>query len=178
MDVNYNQHVLKEEQKAKKLQYELATESDKEEILKLYKSQLGREFCAWTDHYPDVQEIEMDLKNHALIVLRNELREIIATVSIDDDKNVDELACWSKELKPSGELARLAVKIECQNQGLGHIILSCGVQELKKRHYKSAHYLVNRHNEKAIRSYAHLDFKQVGEVHMYEQDFLCFEKEL
>ena len=38
-----------------------ATEENKEEILKLYKIQLGREFCPWDDSYPGMKEIEFDL---------------------------------------------------------------------------------------------------------------------
>ena len=42
-----------------------ATEENKEEILKLYKIQLGREFCPWDDSYPGMKEIEFDLGREA-----------------------------------------------------------------------------------------------------------------
>lgn len=38
-----------------------AEEKDKEEILRLYKTQLGREFCPWDETYPGEKEIEFDL---------------------------------------------------------------------------------------------------------------------
>ena len=38
-----------------------ATENDKEEILSLYKKQIGREFCPWNEHYPTMEEIDFDL---------------------------------------------------------------------------------------------------------------------
>ena len=31
---------------------EKATAADKDEVLKLYKAQLGREYCPWDDEYP------------------------------------------------------------------------------------------------------------------------------
>lgn len=38
--------------------------------------------------------------------------------------------------------------------------------------------IVNRLNEKALRSYAVFGFLKVGECEMYDQSFYCFEKEL
>ncbi len=42
----------------------------------------------------------------------------------------------------------------------------------------SIHFLVNKYNEKAIRAYAGLGYSVVGECHMFEQDFLCYEQKL
>ena len=77
-----------------------------------------------------------------------------------------------------GELARIAVLPEEQNRGLGRIIMQYGMDELKRRGFRSIRMLVNRLNIKAIRCYAVFGFKVVGECHMYDQDFLCYEKEL
>ena len=52
--------------------YELACAKDKQEILSLYKAQLGRPFCPWDEHYPGEKEIDMDLSNQALLILRND----------------------------------------------------------------------------------------------------------
>ena len=79
-----------------------ATEENKEEILKLYKIQLGREFCPWDDSYPGMKEIEFDLGRESLFVMidgqeinadavRKEDR-IIAAISIDDDPQVERIA--------------------------------------------------------------------------------------
>lgn len=158
--------------------YELACEKDKQEILGLYKAQLGRQFCPWDEHYPGEKEIDMDLSNQALLILRNDAGEIIAAVSIDEDENVDKLPQWSKELAPGKEAARLAVRPDYQNQGLAQKMLGFAMEEIKKRGYKSIHFLVNKQNIKALRAYSHLNFQQVGEVFMYEQPFYCYEKAL
>ena len=44
-----------------------ATEENKEEILKLYKIQLGRVFCPWDDSNPGMKEIEFDLGREACL---------------------------------------------------------------------------------------------------------------
>jgi ribosomal protein S18 acetylase RimI-like enzyme len=49
---------------------------------------------------------------------------------------------------------------------------------MKQRGFRSVHILVNRDNIKAIRSYAHIGFRQAGECFMYDQHFLCYEKAL
>ena len=155
----------------------LAKEEDRAEILNLYRQQKGREYCPWDEDYPSDETIDFDLSRDALYVLKME-GSIKAAVSIEEDEDVDRLECWDKELVPGGELARLAVLPEEQNKGLARILLQFGMEELKRRGYRSIHFLVNKYNVKALKSYAVFGFNTVGECHMYEQDFLCYEKEL
>ncbi len=155
----------------------MATKEDGAEILALYKMQLGREFCAWDDHYPSAETIAFDLSRDALFVMKEEGR-IIATISLDQDEAVEALPCWSKELSPGGELSRLAVHPDYQNQGLALVMARFGMAEWKARGRKSLHYLVNKYNEKALRSYVKLGCKLVGACDLYEQDYLCYEIEL
>ena len=49
---------------------EKATTKDKDEILKLYKSQLGRKYCPWNENYPSMETIDFDLSRDALLVMR------------------------------------------------------------------------------------------------------------
>ena len=155
----------------------MATKEDKEEILALYKAQLGREFCPWDENYPNEETIDFDLSRDSLYVLKDHKR-IIAAISIEEDEDVDKLDCWNEDLKPGGELARLAVLPEEQNHGNGRKMLWFGMEELKRRGFKSIHFLVDKHNEKAIRAYSVFGFNTVGECHMYEHDFLCYEMDL
>lgn len=155
----------------------MATEEERDEILSLYKMQLGREFCPWNEDYPSYAEIDFDLSRDALFVLKMD-GTIKAAISIDEDEAVDRLPCWDGQLAPEGELARLAVLPEEQNKGFGRIMLQFGMEELKRRGCRGIHILVNKYNTKAIKCYAVFGFRVVGECHMYEQDFLCYEKEL
>lgn len=161
------------------MEYEIvmATEDDREEILSLYRMQMGREGCPWNDEYPSNETIDFDLSRDALFVLKTE-GKIMAAISLEEDEAVDSLGCWDKELEPMGELARLAVMPELQNKGLGRIMIQRGLDELKARGYKGIHIIVNKYNQKAIRSYAVFGYHLAGECHMYDQDFLCYEKKL
>ena len=40
------------------MQIVMAEKQDKEEILKLYKAQLGREFCPWTEGHQSEETID------------------------------------------------------------------------------------------------------------------------
>lgn len=156
----------------------MASEDDKEQIFKLYKSQIGREYCPWDEYYPGMEEIEFDLSKESLFVMKAENGELVAAVSIDHDDEIDKLSCWTKELTPGGELSRLAVSVEYQNQGIAQEMLKYGMSVLRERGYKSIHFLVNKTNEKALRSYNHLNFNNVGECFMFGQPFWCYEKKL
>lgn len=157
---------------------ELATNADQEEILRLYKMQLGREFCPWNEHYPAVENIEDDMSRDALFVMKEETGKIIAAISLDLDENVEALPFWSSDLQPGGELSRLAVHPDCQNQGIARQMIGYAMQILKQRGKKSVHFMVNPNNKKAVHSYAHLNFRLAGECTMYEQPFLCYEQAL
>lgn len=154
-----------------------ATEEDRGEILALYRAQIGREFCPWNEDYPSDEEISFDLSRDALFVLKEDGR-IRAAISLEEDEDVDSLSCWRDELKPSGSIARVAVLPDEQNRGYGRIMLQYAMDELKRRGYRGVHFLVNKHNVKAIRSYAVFGFDVVGECRMFGQDFLCYEKGL
>ena len=154
-----------------------ASEADRRQLIDLYRAQIGRIYCPWNEDYPSDETIDDDLSRDALFVLKKN-GCVKAAVSIDQDEACDSLACWEEQLKPSGELARLAVLPEEQNKGYGRIMLKYGMDELKKRGYKGIHILVNKYNVKAIRSYAVFGFHLAGECRMYDQDFLCYEKAL
>ncbi|MBR6147496.1 MAG: GNAT family N-acetyltransferase [Lachnospiraceae bacterium] len=155
----------------------LATENDRGQILELYKAQKGREFCAWDEDYPSDETISFDLSRDSLFVMK-ENDKVIAAISIEEDMDVDNLDCWNKDLFPGGELARVAVEPALQSRGIGRKMMEHGMKILKEREYKSIHFLVNKHNIKAIKCYAHFGFDVVEECYMYDQDFLCYEKAL
>ena len=155
----------------------LAKEENRAEILALYKAQIGREFCPWTDEYPSDVTIDFDLSRDALYVLKMD-GKIKAAVSLEEDEDVDNLTCWDASKAPEGELARIAVDPDEQGKGLGRIMVQFGMDELKRRGFKGIHMLVNKHNKKAIRCYSVFGFDVVGECNMYDEDFLCYEKKL
>ena len=154
-----------------------ASEEDRQQILDLYEEQKGKEFCPWAEDYPSNETIDFDLAREALFVMKDG-GKVIAAISIDDDEAVNNLECWNRALYPGGELSRVAVTPSMQNKGIVRMMMQHGMDALKERGYKSIHFLVNKHNVKAIKSYDVFGFNVVGECHMYDQDFFCYEKEL
>ncbi len=155
----------------------MGKEDDREEILSLYKAQIGQEYCPWNEDYPSNEEIDWDFSRDALFVLKVD-GQIKAAVSLEKDDAVDSLSCWDENLAPEGELARIAVLPEEQGKGYGRIMIQFGMDELKRRGFRGIRMLVNKLNRKAICCYAVFGFRVVGECRMYEQNFLCYEKEL
>ena len=160
------------------LRIEMASAADRDEVMALYRLQKGREFCPWTEEYPAVENFEDDVAHDALFVLRTPAGRIVGAISIERDPDVDALPCWTPALKPSGEIARLAVHPEYQGRGLARRLVAFIMEELARRGCKSIHLIVNCRNVKALRSDAAFRFDTVGECDMYNQHFLCYEKAL
>lgn len=160
------------------MEFVRVAKEDKEEVLALYHSLVGTEFCAWTNDYPGKKDIEGDLSRDGLFCLKDDNGKMIGVISIDQDEAVENLPCWREALKPAAELSRLGVKIENQNQGIARKLLQYGMDELRRRGKKSVHFLVCKRNLKAIRSYEKLDFDMVGECELFGEEWWCYEKEL
>ena len=45
------------------MDYEImnATEEDRSELMALYRAQVGREYCSWSEEYPSNETIDFDL---------------------------------------------------------------------------------------------------------------------
>ena len=160
------------------IQIEAASAQDRDELMRLYALQKGRDYCFWTADYPAPENVDEDLAHDALFVIRNQTGRILSAVSIERDEQVDRLPCWNERLAPAGEIARLAVHPAYQNQGLGRHMVAGAMQILKGRGYQSIHLLVHSKNIPAIRTYGFFRFVQAGECDMYNQHFLCMEKDL
>ena len=156
----------------------MATEADTEALLRLYRAQVGRPFCFWTEDYPGPDTIAFDLSRDALFVMKDEAGELLAAVSAEEDEAVDRLPCWTPSLQPGGEFARLAVAPAFQQRGLARQMVSHILGVLRQRGFRSVHILVNRDNLIARRCYAPFGFREAGSCDMYGQHFLCWEKAL
>lgn len=153
----------------------LAAREDKEEILALYKTMLYGP-ADWNEHYPNEDTIDFDMSRNALYVMKNELDEIIAAISIDEDEEVDKLPCWS--IMPGGELSRLCVRKDMQNHGIAKEMMRYAFDVLKNEGKNGVHILVRIGHTKALSTYAKLGFKTVGECHLFDKDFICMEIKL
>ncbi len=160
------------------LDFKKATMEDIEEITALYRKAIGTDGCTWSLDYPNDEITQGDYMRGDLFCMKNLQGEIVGAISVDDDQVVDELSCWAKDLQPSAELARLVVKEGFQNQGIARRLLFHAMEELSDRGCKSVHFLVSPGNERALRSYAKLDFTHCGDCDLYEHHWFCYEKEL
>lgn len=160
------------------LKFQRADRGDKVEIMELYRSLAGTEFCAWTRDYPGDEDIEGDLSREGLFCIKNEAGTIVGVISIDQDEAVESLTCWNRELMPAAELSRLGVRAEYQNQGIARMLLRYGIEELRRQGKRSVHFLVCKTNQKAIRSYRKLNARIVGECKMYGEEWWCYEYEI
>lgn len=156
---------------------ERTVEADKEEILALYRTRLYGP-ADWNEYYPNEETIEFDLSRDALFVMKNDAGEIIATISIDEDEEVDSLTVWDENIAPAGELARLCVREDMQNQGIAKEMMRYAFDALKEQGKKGVHILVRKGHAGAIARYAALGFQQVGECSLFEKEFICMEREL
>ena len=153
----------------------LAASEDKEEILALYKTMLYGP-ADWNEYYPNGDTIDFDMSRNALYVMKNDIGEIIAAISIDEDEEVDKLPCWS--IMPGGELSRLCVRGDMQNHGIAKEMMRYAFDVLKKEGKNGVHILVRTGHTKALSTYGRLGFKTVGECHLFDKDFICMEIKL
>lgn len=158
--------------------FQKATKEDVNEISALYRAAIGSDGCTWSLDYPNAEITQGDLERGDLFCIKQEDGEIIGAISVDSDMEVDELPCWSEKWNPAAELSRLVVKENYRNQSVARKLLIYGMEELKNRGYIAVHFLVSPGNERALRSYAKLDFINCGECDLYEHHWLCYEKEL
>lgn len=163
----------------KTLIFSPAGEEDSEEILALYQSHIGKEFCAWTEDYPSKETIAFDLSRNSLFCLKTKTEQtLVGVISLDDDPEVECLPCWTASLAPSVEFARVAVSHDYQGLGIAGLLFSSAVKEAKKRGFLGAHYLVAKTNEYALRAYKSQQFSTVGECVYHGVDYFCCEKRI
>lgn len=185
------------------MEFRKAKREEAEEILQLYQSLIGTEYCVWTENYPTEREVEFDLSRNALFCLYERIPEadegeqgarlsegqtvgtlpvtrgrLMGVISMDDDPEVEALSCWSEDLTPVAELSRLGVAVEYQNRGIARILLQEAMAELKTQGYKAVHILVAKDNVKALRSYEKLHFSTAGECELFGHSYWCYERKL
>lgn len=162
--------------KAPKLfSFERAAEGDKAEILALYKSKVGTEYCTWNEHYPSACDIDRDVACGSLFIYKNECGRIIGTISLGDlSETENEGLAWSNMGK-SVALSRLCVANEYLGRGLGVDILRLCYAECRKRGYAYARILASKANKITMHMYEKLRYRTVGDCNMFGIDFRGFE---
>lgn len=159
----------------------MAKESDLVNIMELYRSAIGSEGCTWSEDYPNADILQADFRRNALFCCREKSGDIIAAISIDADMTVDALPNWSNNSTGNGkaaELARLVVREDYQNRGIARQMIRYMMTELTTRGYDYVHFLVSQSNERALRSYAKLQYENRGEAELFGVTWWCYEHRL
>ena len=153
------------------------TESDEEMIFSLYTAAIGTEGCTWDADYPTMEILRDDIRREAVFVMERD-GEIVGAISIDDDPLTDALAVWDAGLRPAAEISRVVVSGACRGCGIAPAMF-CELHEvLRRRNYRSVHYLVSPGNKKALHAYESLKYQSVGEADLYDHHWYCYEKVL
>ena len=152
---------------------EQAQQKDADEVFALYRRTVESGTSAWDDEYPGMQEIQFDLSEGGLYILR-EKGKIIAAVSIVDHDDLDEEPMdWSEG--KSCALARLCVEPQIQGQGIGKKMVESAMRLAKSLGYEWIRLLVDEKNGTAERLYQRLGFRKTGETDLYGSRFRAYE---
>lgn len=154
-----------------------ATAADSAEILALYRSFIGGP-ADWNELYPNEDTIEFDLGRNALFCMKNSEGEIVATISADDDKDVEALTLWNREIRPAAEVSRICVRSDMQNKGVAGMLMANIFEIFKARGIKMVHILVHEGHNGALRAYDKVGFVKVGECDFWGKHFICMERQL
>jgi ribosomal protein S18 acetylase RimI-like enzyme len=150
---------------------------DADQVLALYQSVTGNEFCTWNREYPGMHEILADYESDDLFVIRKDT-EIIGAISIVPENELDDLNFWTVKTGKVAEITRVAVAPEHQGRGLALKMVQEIEEILIDRGYKAVHLLAAVVNIPACHTYRKAGYHLLGECFMFGHRFCAFEKEL
>ncbi|MCD7756912.1 MAG: GNAT family N-acetyltransferase [Clostridiales bacterium] len=155
---------------------EKASFNDLTAVLALYRSLIGTEGCAWNEFYPSEDDVRQDIAQGGLYLLWTDEGEIVAACALGPDPELDEVEGWdSRATNPMG-LMRMAVRKDCQHQGLAGCLLTQVERKAARQGMDSIRLLVAQTNPPAIALYERALYRRTGTAHMYGLDWFCYEK--
>jgi len=156
-------------------QFRKANKKDANKILQMYEDAKKQKFCLWNKMYPTIDDINEDIRNDNLYVLTFD-DNIVGSISIVTNNELDELDCW--KYKKACEIARVVISKEYQGNGYTLILLEEIEKLILSRNINAIHLLVGVNNIPAYKTYLKSNYKVVGDVHMYSNDYYACEKKL
>jgi L-amino acid N-acyltransferase YncA len=147
--------------------------TDIPEIMRLYRSLIGTEGCAYNLHYPCEEDAKFDIDNGALYVLKDNDAIIGAATMGPLYEGPFSNIKWSP--KNPCLVERVSVRADMQGQGIGRLIMEKIIQMAKADDFDGIVMLVAKANAQAIALYNKLDFKRCGEINIYDNDFWCYQ---
>jgi ribosomal protein S18 acetylase RimI-like enzyme len=146
------------------------------EILKIYRSVIGKPGCNWSITYPNEATLYEDFRTSNLYVLYKG-KQLIGAGSIVARNELDDLNCW-KHQENVREIARIVIKPEFQSKGYGkHLVRKLCIQA-EKSGATAIHMLVSGGNHHALNLYRETGFHNRGQCHRFDHDYYAYEKHL
>ena len=128
--------------------------------------------CTWSDAYPTEELVLRDIRTNLLYTLKDAQGNLIAAAAAGPD---DELKDLPWDMENPCELARVAVSLSLQNQGIGSYLLKQVVAAVKARGFDGIRMLVNVHHPHALALYDKNGFQRLGTVWMYGHEFFRYQ---
>lgn len=151
-----------------------ATKADLPQILKLYRSVIGKRGCTWDEFYPNETTLQEDFNAKQLYVLFKDKR-MIGAASIVPENELDDLDCWQIR-ENAKEIARIVIAPEYQSKGYGKHLVNKLCLKIERMGCKAVHILAAKENHPALNLYRETGFQNKGSCHRYDLDFYAYEK--
>ena len=149
---------------------------DLPQVLKMYRSVIGKKGCTWDAFYPSEENLQEDFHAHCLYV-HSKGRKMIGAASIVPTNELDDLDCWQFKENPR-EIARIVIAPEYQGKGYGKHLVKKMCLKLESMGCKAIHILVAKENHHALNLYRNTGFKNKGECSRYGHEYYAYEKKL
>lgn len=146
------------------------------DVLKLYRSVIGRPGCTWNVFYPNETTLQEDFATGNLYVLDNG-KELIGAGSVVPENELEDLPFWGISEK-AREIARIVVAPAWQGKDYGKQMVSKLCKQLEETGCKAVHLLAATQNSSACKLYERVGFRRRGECHRYDHDYYAYEKKL
>jgi len=146
-----------------------ATAEQREIVKAMYDDVRNTEYSTWNDEYPTEIDINYDLQNDLLYLLKCG-DEYIGAASFVGENELDDMKC--RKSREAREIARVVIKKEYQGRGLARILVNKMLDEARQ----TIHIAVAKRNIPAYKAYISCGFAVVGEAHMYGNDYYLCER--
>lgn len=146
-----------------------------EAVEALYKAASENPFSVWNQEYPTIEDARHDLETGNLFVLSNGM-EIVGTLSIVPEREMDALPCWTLRDGTERELARITVSRNYQGKGLAAVMVEQILAKLKESGCHVVRLSAAVSNLPAWKTYQKLGFQILGEDDLYGSRYYLMEK--
>ena len=146
------------------------------EVLKMYRSVIGKPGCNWSMTYPNEATLQEDFRTGNLYILWRG-KKMIGAGSIVPKNELDDLDVWQHREK-AGEIARIVIAPEYQSKGYGKHLVKKLCYKLDEKGHTAVHLLVSTENHHALNLYREAGFHCIGQCERYDHTYYAFEKKL